>query len=93
VPAAELEREKKLDCIDLFRHELEEAGLWNESMEQETRKDADARFDRALEAAEAATIRSDAFFDHVYDRPTARMERQRRELLESVSANEREGRE
>jgi len=48
------------------------------------------RFDRALQSAEAATIRPDAFFDHVYDRPTARMERQRRELLESV--NDAEGR-
>ena len=93
VPAAELEREKKLDPIDLFRRELEEAGLWNEEWEQETRKDADARFDRALQSAEAATLRPDAFFDHVYDRPTARMERQRRELLDSVNASEREGRE
>ena len=93
VPAAELEREKKLDPIDLFRHELAEAGLWNEAMEQETRKDADARFDRAFQSAEAVTLRPDAFFDHVYDRPTARMERQRRELLDSVNASEREGRE
>ncbi len=82
VPAAELERERQRDPIDLFRRELEEAGLWNESLEEEARRDADARFDRALQAAEAATVRPDAFFDHVYDRPTPRMERQRRELLE-----------
>jgi pyruvate dehydrogenase E1 component alpha subunit len=91
VPAAELEREKKFDCIDLFRHELAEAGIWDETMEQETRRDADARFDRALQSAEAATVRPDAFFDHVYDRPTARMERQRRELLEGLSQRHRHG--
>ena len=92
MPAAELEREKKLDPIDLFRRELVDAGIWNDTTEQETRKDADARFDRALQAAEAAKIEPDAFFDHVYDRPTARMERQRRELLQSVQ-RDREGRE
>ncbi|HEX2463181.1 MAG TPA: thiamine pyrophosphate-dependent enzyme [Thermoanaerobaculia bacterium] len=88
VPAAEIERERQRDPIDLFRRELEEAGLWNASFEEETRRDADARFDRALQAAEAATVRPDAFFDHVYDRPTARMERQRRELLEALSRDE-----
>jgi pyruvate dehydrogenase E1 component alpha subunit len=84
VPAAELERERQRDPIDRFRRELEDAGLWNASLEEETRRSADARFDRALQAAEAATVRPDAFFDHVYAQPTARMERQRRELLAAL---------
>jgi pyruvate dehydrogenase E1 component alpha subunit len=84
VPAGELERERQRDPIELFRRELEEAGIWNAGLEEETRRDADARFDRALAAAEAATVRPDAFFDHVYERPTARMERQRRELLDGL---------
>jgi pyruvate dehydrogenase E1 component alpha subunit len=84
VPAGELERERQRDPIDRFRRELEEAGLWSASVEEETRRDADARFDRALAVAEAAAVRPDAFFDHVYARPTARMERQRRELLAAL---------
>jgi pyruvate dehydrogenase E1 component alpha subunit len=86
VPAAELERERQRDPVELFRRELIEAGLWSDALEAETRRDADARFDRALAAAEAAVVRPDAFFDHVYQQPTARMERQRRELLESLDA-------
>jgi TPP-dependent pyruvate/acetoin dehydrogenase alpha subunit len=86
VPAAELERERQRDPVELYRRELAEAGLWTDALEAETRRDADARFDRALAAAEAATVRPDAFFDHVYERPTPRMERQRRELLESLDA-------
>jgi len=84
VPAGELDRERAKDPIDLFRRELEEAGMWNEGLEQETRRDADARFDRALASAEAVTVRPDAFFDHVYEQPTARMERQRAELLDGL---------
>lgn len=85
VPAGELERERQRDPIDLFRRELEESGQWDQSLEEEARADANARFDRALEVAEAATIRPDAFFDHVYERPTSRMERQRRELLDGLA--------
>jgi pyruvate dehydrogenase E1 component alpha subunit len=84
LPAGELERERQRDPIDLFRRELEEAGLWSPTLEEEARRDANQRFDRALEAAEAATIRPDAFFDHVYERPTPRMERQRAELLDGL---------
>jgi pyruvate dehydrogenase E1 component alpha subunit len=84
VPAGELERERQRDPIDRFRRELEEAGLWSTSLEEETRREADARFDRALAAAEAGTVRPDAFFDHVYAKATARMERQRSELLAAL---------
>jgi pyruvate dehydrogenase E1 component alpha subunit len=87
VPAEEIERERRRDPIDLFRRDLEEAGLWSQGLEEETRRDADARFDRALAAAEAVTVRPDSFFDHVFERPTPRLERQRRELLESLGGD------
>jgi len=89
VPAGELESERQRDPIDLFRRELEKAGLWSASLDQDARSDADARFDRALAAAEAERIRPDAFFDHVFARPTARMERQRRELLDGLGRGDR----
>jgi pyruvate dehydrogenase E1 component alpha subunit len=91
VPAGELELERKRDPIDLYRRQLEEAGLWSESLDEEARRDANQRFDRALQIAEAATVRPDAFFDHVYERPTTRMERQRRELLDELGAGDRDG--
>jgi pyruvate dehydrogenase E1 component alpha subunit len=84
LPAGELERERQRDPIDLFRRELEQAGLWSESLGEAASRDANEHFDRALAVAEGAAIRPDAFFDHVYDRPTARMERQRRELLDGL---------
>jgi pyruvate dehydrogenase E1 component alpha subunit len=91
LPAGELELERQRDPIDLYRRRLEEAELWSESLEEEARRDANQRFDRALEIAEAATVRPDAFFDHVYERPTARMERQRRELLDALGAGPGDG--
>ena len=92
LPPGELEAARAHDPIDLFRSELEAAGLWNARLDQEARGDADARFDRALAAAEAVRIAPDSFFEHVYAHPTARMERQRRRLLDALAvAGEEQG--
>lgn len=84
VPPGELEAARQRDPIDLFRRELEAAGVWNAGLEEEAKRDADARFDRALAAAEAVAIEPDSLFEHVYASPTARMERQRRQLLDGL---------
>jgi pyruvate dehydrogenase E1 component alpha subunit len=86
VPAGELEAERQRDPIDLFRRELRESGRWDDGMDENARRDADARFDRALQAAEARVVAPEALFDQVFARPTPRLERQRRELLESRAA-------
>jgi pyruvate dehydrogenase E1 component alpha subunit len=91
VPAGELEAARRRDPIDLFRRELEGAGLWDAGREEDALGDANARFDRALAGAEAAPIRPDAFFDHVFARPGARLERQRRRLLDDVGRAQSSG--
>jgi pyruvate dehydrogenase E1 component alpha subunit len=89
VPAGELESERRRDPIDLFRRELADVGLWSQALDDDARRDANERFDRALAAAEADPVRADAFFDHLYQRPTERMERQRRELLDRLGSSKR----
>ena len=51
-------------------------------------KEADERMDRMIAAAEAVVIEPDVIFEHVYERPTPRLERQRAELLEGLSEDD-----
>lgn len=88
VPAEEIAEARKHDPIDLFRAELQEVGLWSEELEAETVKEADERMDRMIAAAEAVVIEPDVIFEHVYERPTPRLERQRAELLEGLSEDD-----
>ncbi|MEE2778623.1 MAG: thiamine pyrophosphate-dependent enzyme [Acidobacteriota bacterium] len=88
VPAEELEAARLRDPIDLFRSRLAEAGLWDDDQEEAACADAVERMDRLVAAAEAHAPSPDAFFDHVYETPTPRMEKQRRELLAHLRRGE-----
>lgn len=81
VPAGELEEARRRDPLDRFRSELREAGLWSDQLEEEAEREAQQRVDAAVAAAESVEIGPEALFDHVFERRTARLERQRRRLL------------
>ena len=68
------------DPIRRLRRHLEGRGLWSDARHAEAEAAAAAEIDAAWDAAEAATIPPDAFFDHVYAEPTPRMVTQRAEL-------------
>ncbi len=68
------------DPILRLRAYLETRGAWDDARQAEAESEAAAAMDAAWEAAEAATVAPDAFFDHVYATPTPRMEQQRAEL-------------
>ncbi len=86
VPKEELEEARRRDPIDLLRNQLVEQGDWNEALEEAARVRANDLMDRAIAEAEAVKIRAEALFDHLYERPTPRMEGQRRRLLEELEA-------
>jgi pyruvate dehydrogenase E1 component alpha subunit len=68
------------DPILRLRRHLEGRGLWSDDRHAEAEAAAAAEIDVAWDAAEAATVAPDAFFDHVYAEPTPRMVTQRAEL-------------
>lgn len=78
------------DPIRRLRAHLEGRGLWDEAAQQEAKEAGAAAVDRAWAAAEATPVEPDAFFDHVYSRPTPRMERQRAELRAALRAEQSE---
>ena len=80
VPPEEIEAARAGDPIDRLRSELSGRGMWDEGLEERATAEAEERMDRAVEAAESISVKPDAFFDHVYSKPTPRMERQRAEL-------------
>jgi pyruvate dehydrogenase E1 component alpha subunit len=86
VPAEELASAR--DPIELLRSRLEEAGLWSEQDDAAARAAAEQRMDGWVAEAEAREVPPEAMFDHLYERPTARMQRQRRELLANLRARE-----
>jgi len=84
VPPEDLADAKRNDPIVTFAARLTELGQWDEARHDAAHKAADERFDLALERAEAVSLKTDAFFDHVFATPTARMERQRRRIHEGA---------
>jgi pyruvate dehydrogenase E1 component alpha subunit len=68
------------DPILRLRRHLEGRGLWSADRHADAEAAAAAEIDAAWDAAEAATVAPDAFFDHVYAEPTPRMVTQRAEL-------------
>ena len=68
------------DPIRRLRRHLESRGLWDDARHAEAHAAAAAEVDAAWDAAEAMAVPPDAFFDHVYRRPTPRMVAQRAEL-------------
>ena len=86
VPAEDLAEARDNDPILRFAGRLRELGLWDDELQAEATKTADARFGLALERAEATPLEPDAFFDHVYASPTPRMERQRAFMRATAAA-------
>jgi pyruvate dehydrogenase E1 component alpha subunit len=83
----ERERAEAAEPVARFTTELRNRGLWDDTRDAEAWQRAEARFDLAWERAQAATAALDpsVLFDDVYDQPTARMERQRAELLSHLA--------
>jgi pyruvate dehydrogenase E1 component alpha subunit len=80
VDPAELEERRALDPIDRVRRYMTAEGLVDEAAEQRLVEELRAEFDAAMADAEAApALGAAALFDHVYERPPQRLERQRRE--------------
>jgi pyruvate dehydrogenase E1 component alpha subunit len=63
-----------------LRRHLEGRGLWSDERQVAAEAAAGAEIDAAWDRAEATTVSPDAFFDHVYAKPTPRMVTQRAEL-------------
>jgi TPP-dependent pyruvate/acetoin dehydrogenase alpha subunit len=68
------------DPIRRLRAHLEARGLWDDAHQAAAEAAGAATVDAAWDRAEATPVAPDAFFDHVYSRPTPRMERQRAQL-------------
>jgi pyruvate dehydrogenase E1 component alpha subunit len=80
VDPVELEDRRAFDPIDRVRRYLTAEGLIDEDSEQRQVAELRAEFDAAVAEVEAgAPPGVDAVFDHVYARPPARLEQQRRE--------------
>jgi pyruvate dehydrogenase E1 component alpha subunit len=80
VDAAELEERRALDPVDRVRRYLTAERLVDEASEHRLLEELRAEFDAAMAAVEAAPSPGPgALFDHVYERPPARLERQRGE--------------
>jgi pyruvate dehydrogenase E1 component alpha subunit len=80
VDAVELEERRALDPVARVRRYLTAEGLIDEDSEQRQVAELRAEFDAAVAEVEAgAQPGVDAVFDHVYARPPARLEQQRRE--------------
>jgi pyruvate dehydrogenase E1 component alpha subunit len=86
VPAEERAGWEARDPIRRLRTYLEGRGAWDDTRQAEAEATATAAVDSAWDKAEAARVAPDAFFDHVYSRPTPRMERQRAELRAHLDA-------
>jgi len=86
----ELARAKADEPIARFARVLGERGLWSEERQQQTERAADERFDLAWERSQTAAAELDpaSLFDNVYATPTARQERQRRELVSHLAAEQ-----
>jgi pyruvate dehydrogenase E1 component alpha subunit len=76
------------DPIRRLRAHLEGRGLWDEAAQRKVEEAGAAAVDAAWAAAETTPVSPDAFFDHVYARPTPRMERQRAELRARLEQGE-----
>ncbi|MEM8922097.1 MAG: thiamine pyrophosphate-dependent enzyme [Actinomycetota bacterium] len=76
VPADELENAK--DPIAVMRAEADRRGLWSQDWEDGVLAAADERMERAVVAAEGRPLDPAQLFDHVFDEPTPRLQRQRR---------------
>ena len=87
----EAEAAKQEEPIARFAAELTAKGLWNDDLQAKAEERAEARFDLAWERAQEATAALDpaSLFDHVYQAPTGRMERQRQELLAHLAEEAR----
>ena len=83
----ERQRAKADEPIARFAAVLRERGLWNDELDAEAWQRAENRFDLAWERAQAAIASLDpsVLFDHVYQLPTDRMERQRADLLRHLA--------
>jgi pyruvate dehydrogenase E1 component alpha subunit len=80
VDAAELEERRALDPVARVRRYLTSEGLIDAQSEERLVAELRGEFDAAVADAEAATQPGvDALFDHVWQRPPERLERQRRE--------------
>jgi pyruvate dehydrogenase E1 component alpha subunit len=80
VDAAELEEQRALDPVDRVRRYLTAERLIDEGSEQRLLAELRVEFDAAMAAVEAAPPPGPgALFDHAYERPPARLERQRGE--------------
>jgi pyruvate dehydrogenase E1 component alpha subunit len=79
VDAVELEERRALDPVERVRRYLTAEGLIDEAGEQRLVAELRAEFDEAIAEVEAgAPPGADALFDHVFERPPERLERQRR---------------
>jgi pyruvate dehydrogenase E1 component alpha subunit len=80
VDAGELEEQRALDPVARVRRYLTAEGLLDEASEERLLAGLRDEFDAAVAEVEAASPPgAEALFDHVYERPPARLERQRRE--------------
>jgi pyruvate dehydrogenase E1 component alpha subunit len=80
VDAAELEEYRALDPVDRVRRYLTAEGLVEEASEERLREELREEFDAAFAVVESApSAGAAALFDHVYERPPQRLERQRRD--------------
>jgi TPP-dependent pyruvate/acetoin dehydrogenase alpha subunit len=80
VDPVELEERRALDPVARVRRYLTAERLIDEGSEQRLVAELRAEFDAAVAEVEAlASPGVDAVFDHVYARPPARLEQQRRE--------------
>src|SRR4051794_7682091 len=80
VDPVELEEHRAHDPIERVRRRLLAEGLIDEASEEGLVEELRAEFDAAFAEVEAAPAPGpEAIFDHVYGKPPARLERQRRE--------------
>jgi pyruvate dehydrogenase E1 component alpha subunit len=86
VPPDDLDEARRRDPLVTFRRHLTDLGLWNDELQTRSEQEADRRMDRFVTSGEALPVDPDQFFDHVYSRPTPRLERQRAELLADQAA-------
>jgi pyruvate dehydrogenase E1 component alpha subunit len=78
VDPVELEERRALDPVARVRSYLTAEGLVDEALEERLVEELRADFDAAFAEAEAAPApEAGAMFDHVYERPPGRLERQR----------------
>ena len=80
VDPVELDERRAYDPVERVRRYLTAEGLWSEASEQALVEELRAEVDAAYgEAAESEAPGVDGVFDHVWGRPPARFEQQRRD--------------